>query len=291
MNSQITAYKELNRQTPVSRRRAQRERRHRSLRSLALFLAAIAITAVFLYLALRPSDAGTEPNAGQGLISSSAQEPSDAEMLESILGSSAYPDALKELAEKNSETLGFVYHYPEFKDKAWESDLSGDASCGSVPLLMQWDYRWGYKQYGEGLVGYTGCGPTCLSMVALYLTGNEAWDPGAVSDFAVENGYCVPGSGSSWTLISEGCSELGMTARELPLSQSVMESTLSEGTPIILALGAGDFSDFGHFIVLTGFTDEGFTVNDPNSRENSAKAWSYNTLSPQIRNIWAMDRA
>ena len=31
-----------------------------------------------------------------------------------------------------------------------------------------------------------------------------------------------------------------------------------------------------------------FRVNDPNRRANSEKLWSYETLEPQIRNLWAI---
>lgn len=32
----------------------------------------------------------------------------------------------------------------------------------------------------------------------------------------------------------------------------------------------------------------GFTVNDPNSPDNSAKHWTYDRLSPQISNLWSL---
>ena len=43
--------------------------------------------------------------------------------------------------------------------------------------------------------------------------------------------------------------------------------------------------------VLTGLTEEGFVVNDPNSIERSERAWTYEEISGQIRNIWAFDKA
>ena len=52
-------------------------------------------------------------------------------------------------------------------------------------------------------------------------------------------------------------------------------------------MGAGDFTTSGHFIVLTEYTEEGFSVLDPNSKERSEKKWSYERIEGQIRNIWA----
>ena len=41
------------------------------------------------------------------------------------------------------------------------------------------------------------------------------------------------------------------------------------------------------FIVITGIKDGQFTVNDPNSTERSNMLWDYDTLKPQISNLWA----
>ena len=56
--------------------------------------------------------------------------------LHSIEESDEYPDQLKELAEKNSETIDFVYDYPEMKDKKQTIDLSQEAKTDTVPLLL-----------------------------------------------------------------------------------------------------------------------------------------------------------
>ena len=65
-----------------------------------------------------------------------------------------------------------------------------------------------------------------------------------------------------------------------------MTDALEAGHPVILALGKGDFTTTGHYIVLTGYQDGAFTVNDPNSPIRSAQTWTYEQLEGQIRNIW-----
>ena len=124
---------------------------------------------------------------------------------------------------------------------------------------------------------------------ALYLTKNAAYSPLFVARLAEKNGYCVPGNGSSWTLISEGSALLGLSAAELPLWEQSMKNALDSGALIILALGPGDFTSSGHFVVITGYDSCGFTVNDPNSPDNSAKHWTYDRLSPQISNLWFLE--
>ena len=112
-----------------------------------------------------------------------------------------------------------------------------------------------------------------------------------LSEFAEDNGYYARGYGSSWTLISEGAEKLGLTAKELPLVKKKITNALEAGNPVILALGKGDFTTTGHYIVLTGVEEEGFRVNDPNSRDRSGQLWTYEQLEKQIRNIWEISVA
>ena len=197
-----------------------------------------------------------------------------------------YPEELRALLERNPETEEFVLRYPLDREEPVEADLSDYAGEAGVPLFLQWDTRWGYLKYGSSVAGLTGCGPVCLSMAAYYWTGDEDFAPDKMIEFAKKGGYYSPGSGSSWTLISEGAVKLGFDVTEIPLVKKRILDNLKVGNPIICAMGEGDFTTSGHFIVLVGEEDGLLRVNDPNSRENSEKLWSYEALEGQIRNIW-----
>lgn len=199
---------------------------------------------------------------------------------------SAYPDSLIALLERNPETEAFVLNYPLRQEET--IDLSEYNLSEGVPLFMQWDTRWGYIRYGSDVVGITGCGPVCLAMAGYYVTGDDAFSPDKMVRFAADNGYYSRGNGSSWTLISEGGVKLGLDVTEIPLVKKRITDNLTVGNPIICAMGAGDFTTSGHYIVLTGLQDGLFTVNDPNSRENSARLWSYEEIEGQIRNLWVI---
>ena len=194
-----------------------------------------------------------------------------------------YPWDIIELYENNPETKEFVLNYP-FRQEM-EPDLSGYDRT-SVPLFLQWDPMWGYEDYGSSCIAVTGCGPTSLAMAGYYLTGDPEMNPQEIADFAEKNGYYEAGYGSSWTLISEGAGKLGLSAKELPLVKKKITNALEAGHPVILAMGKGDFTSTGHYIVLTSWTGEAFTLNDPNSREHSQTLWTYEQLEGQIRNIW-----
>lgn len=209
-------------------------------------------------------------------------------MLDDIMNSTQYPKQLKDLALKNEEALEFVYDYPAEHVKEHTIDLTKEASMDSVPLFVQWDKRWGYEKYSGNFFAASGCGPTTLSMVVVYLTHNREASPIAVAKYSKEAGYSVDGSGSSWTLISEGCRHYGVKAKTVALDESRMKAELDEGHPIVVNVGPGDFTDTGHFMVITGYDDEGFSINDPNSIEKSGKRWLFKNISSQIRAVWSM---
>lgn len=201
-----------------------------------------------------------------------------------------YPDFIIEMLDKTPAAIEFAVNYPVSKDKTYKIDMSEYENESDMPLFIQWDKRWGYIEYGSSVAGITACGPVSLSMVAYYLTGDKNMSPDKIIQFAKDNGYCVPGSGTSWTLISEGAGKLGLTATELPLNENHVKSHLQDGEPIICVMGPGDFTTLGHYIVLTSYEDGYVTVNDSNSVERTNKKWKFSEIQDQIRNLWAISK-
>lgn len=196
-----------------------------------------------------------------------------------------YPTELLELLVRNPETADFVLNYPQQHTNAPARTLS--ESLDTMPLLLQWDERWGYHDYGSSTIAVSGCGPTALAMVAAYLTQNDTVTPYVVAQYAAEQGYYVAGTGTSWDCIRNGAPAFGVQAEELPLDEGVMNAALDDGKPIICSMLPGDFTTTGHFIVLSGYTEDGYQVHDPNSRDKSNRYWTYDQIKGQIGNLWA----
>lgn len=282
----------------------RRRRRHRKILRFIIFSCSIIAVAVFVAVGSRMITSGDgrknryDVEAGNNTydnvvienskISEKNKIQNNQSMLDDIMNSTQYPKQLQDLALKNEEALQFVYDYPAEHVKEHTIDLTEEASMDSVPLFVQWDKRWGYEKYSGNFFAASGCGPTTLSMVVVYLTHNREASPLAVAKYSKEAGYSVDGSGSSWTLISEGCRHYGVKAKAVALDESRMKAELDEGHPIVVNVGPGDFTDTGHFMVITGYDDEGFSINDPNSIEKSGKRWLFKNISSQIRAVWSM---
>lgn len=202
-----------------------------------------------------------------------------------------YSEELSALAQRNPEAAEFAANYPLYKDGSGEYTLTEYEDLSEIPHFMQWDTRWGYEEYAGSLMGLSGCGPVCLSMVAVYLLEDLSLDPLYVARFSEDNGYAEKDNGTKWTLMSKGAEELGLRSRELPLHKQTMIDELDSGKPIICIMGAGDFTSSGHFIVITDYSDEGFSVLDPNSVSRSQQKWTYERIESQIRNLWAFSKS
>lgn len=150
--------------------------------------------------------------------------------------------------------------------------LPGDSK---IPLFFQFDSRWGNASYGSSTIKSGGCGPTCLSMVVVGLTGRNV-TPLDVANWSVANGHRAEGQGSYWSLMTAGGKYYGLQVEAISRKNpSRIADELSKGNPIIAAMGPGHFTKAGHFIVLRGIDADGNVyVNDPASAERSKKVWS-----------------
>lgn len=201
-----------------------------------------------------------------------------------------YPESLLELAIKNQETLEFVKEYPKHKsDIKPTGSITEEELAEGIPCLQQWDERWGYLAYGNEIIAIDGCGPTCLSMVVSGLLQDTSKTPDAMADFSIDNNYYTAASGSSWSLMTSGAKEQGLTAETMTtIDADGVRKQLEQGKPMICSMKPGDFTTTGHFIVLTGITEDGVvTVNDPNSIANSKSEWNIESLVDQIKAAWS----
>jgi len=219
------------------------------------------------------------------------------EAAEVILNRDSYPDWLIEYWIHHEEAVQWVVDYPEYADKpAKEIDQKALESIriedydmqGEIPVFYQWDQTWGYASYGAGTVATEGCGPSCIAMVVTGLTKDMSMTPKKAADFSMKNGYYTEDAGTAWELMQSGAQALGLKVIEVRWEKRVVLKQLKAGNPIICSMGPGDFTQEGHFVVLTGVTKDGkIKLNDPNSRKNTEKTWDAQELLDQMKSMWA----
>ena len=308
------------RQKKIARRKREVQRMKRKLYKAGILVAAGIIVILMLCGSGNAKKSAKKTSSAKTKIETETKTPEEieAEKVQEVLDSDQYKDQLGELYKKNPETkeiilnrekysddlltwlfdhqeaLQWVIDYPEQSARSEEElsaqglqavDLKDYRIQNHIPVYFQWSEVWGYASYGSENIGMGGC----LSMVATGLTGNTSFTPKYVADMSVNMGYYVDEVGTDWTLMTAGASELGINSAQLTnWSEDTLKSELSAGHPIICSMGPGDFTNQGHFIVLSGLTEEGkVLINDPNSKINSRKKWDLNTIINQMNAAWS----
>ena len=200
--------------------------------------------------------------------------------------SAGYPDGVIELLDKNPETVDFVENYPKKKDSKPAETIGDSLQPGSIPLLLQWDERWGYSTYGTSIIAISGCGPTCMAMVASGLNQDPSITPAKVASFGTQHSYVDEENNTYWSFMREAGASWNLSCYEGLLNETQVSAELSAGHPIICSVGPGNFTQIGHFIVLTGYENGNVTVNDPFSKANSETLWNFSQIKDQIRAMW-----
>ncbi len=202
-----------------------------------------------------------------------------------------YPEKLIEMLGRNEQTLEFVMNYPLKYGKEQTIDISGYADTPGVPLFIQWDQQWGYKDYVGNVAGLSGCGPTCMSMVMYHFTRDPNMHPAYMMDFAQSNSaYATVGGATLWGFFKQGGAELGLTVKEMTYDdlhiERNMKRLLESGKVLVVNVGPGIFTEIGHYMVIAGYEDGKFIINDPNSPANSAKRWEFSEFQKELKMGW-----
>jgi len=191
-------------------------------------------------------------------------------------------------AEGNPNVIHFLYEYGHDVKSPDTFEYTEEERSARIPLLMQWDYRWGYNWYGGGPAGLTGCAPTCMTMIGLGLTKDTSYTVPAMCQYAIDKGYWVDGQGTSWSLVTDAFPNDPITCQSISVDEGSIAATLNQGCPVLINVGVGKFSAVGHFMVLTGMDADGnFILNDPNNLENSSKSWAWGDLATEIQAAWS----
>lgn len=162
---------------------------------------------------------------------------------------------------------------------------------GIVPVLYQIDDAWASTSYAGDTLRTSGCGPTCMTMVYICLTGKTDMDPAKMCSFSEDRGYVSEGM-TTWDLMTTGASELGLSSEVLPADEGMVKASIAAGRPVIASVGPGIFTTSGHFIVLCGLDGDGnVIIHDPNSPERTKRSWDLGEILTQVRNLWAFSRA
>jgi hypothetical protein len=157
------------------------------------------------------------------------------------------------------------------------------------------DYLWG----GTDTFHEYGCGPTACAMIAnSFGNSTDQITPIAMAEWAVNDHDFARGSGSYNTLIPNSLTAYGLTvvSKQDSISVDTICEELRSGHLLVCLMGPGDFTDSGHFIILTALHEDGtISVADPVSLERTKTSYDPALIVSQLDSgrsngapIWAV---
>lgn len=189
--------------------------------------------------------------------------------------SQLYARQLQDEGRKYDEILRFFYADGIEITGASSNTCSigGDSFNGKIVPFYQKNYN---QPYAGGTIASDGCGPTAMAMVVSTLL-NAKHEPPELADFATKNHYYVTGVGTSHIFFEAAGKHYGLKVKQVSLTNKgeVLTSLNSGKALVIAAMGPGEFTNNGHFIVLTGVKNGKVSVQDPASEQRSKKTYDF----------------
>ena len=154
-------------------------------------------------------------------------------------------------------------------DNPQPEDLGEMPVVNEVPRYNQLEYTQPYgnvtlRNGNQATIRNSGCGITSLAMVASYINDDPTLTPDVLAE---RYGKYNTDVGSAWSLFTETSQELGLgeVKQVHDWNAGQVEQALRDGCIVISNQRGGKFTSSGHYIVLTGISEDGKVyVNDPN---------------------------
>ena len=203
---------------------------------------------------------------------------------------------IKSMTESIAGESGF--YIDDIKVNASSKHIPDNGSSMKIVYFTQGSgAEWANVPFGGGTIASSGCSVTSLAMVLSYLKGGSnssqwIYPNEIVAAIADKYGnynrfYVAPYGQDGHGLFPAMASYYGVNCQEI--SSSSIINALKDNRPVIMSCVPGEFTKQGHFIVLTGFSDDGYImVNDPNGShaDKSYKKYTLNEIQNNGKGWW-----
>lgn len=187
-----------------------------------------------------------------------------------------------------SHEQGDASRIGETHDLEEEGETSYMAMLGTAmgPMLYyhQGDSRWGdYLYGGSDPIKYYGCGPTVMAMLVNAFT-DEQVTPVEMADWCSENRCHASKSGSYHSIVTKTLTAFGLQVESAAgADRDTAAELLSSGHVLVALMGKGQFTNGGHFILITQLLENGNVhIADCNSYENTNMEWDLEQVLSEL---------
>ncbi len=193
------------------------------------------------------------------------------------------PYFLKDGTRSNPTAVNTLIKYKDYKGRSSSTNLDYDYQNAlkstrkvKVPYLAQFDERWGFEHmHGKNTdyIANIACGPTALTMVYSYFTGDTSLDVKDMTEVAIANGWST-GYTSYATMFYYGPKTFGLSSYAATKTVSNVKNELDKGRLLVALVSPGDFTSSGHFIILSEYIGNEVKIYDPADYSFTNRNWS-----------------
>jgi hypothetical protein len=182
-----------------------------------------------------------------------------------------------------------------------------------TPMFLQYDPQWGTTMYSSinnpsQTIASSACGPVSFAMVLSHFNKISEIEDSVIKSFqgskiyrlvlsstqyALEKRFRTAENGTATKFLESSGEAVGLKVEYISQQNAIskdsskIKSHLENGKPIIASMGPGNFTQSGHYILLSGMKDNVVIVNDPNSEARSNQGWRLETiLSESNHGFW-----
>lgn len=251
--------------------------------SLAVLYAAVIV----IMLALIPVERKNQFYTEFGALAVRAE--TDERAAFAIENRELYPDYWFDMLY-NDATFEMAYNYP-FKKNNYQNLVYTDEELGGVPALYMDDERWIYEDYG---IKSQGCAAVAMTMAYIGVRHDSAVDPIKVTNYADEIGSYGLG-GIDEKNVSDILEYFGMSVEEHffdtdngeRVTEAELKAALDRENSVVMAAVHGE--TFGnHALIIRGYDEKGFYINDPANRGNTAAVWDFSLFENELNYYWVI---
>lgn len=169
-----------------------------------------------------------------------------------------------------------------------ELDKQLDGFFG-LPNMYQTDKTWANERYGSLSISAGACGPSSISMVLSYLTGELVTPSDQVKNLGgAGSPHFINGVGSAFTIFPASANQFNVNQKTLGNNVYNVVEELKKGHPVVLSMHQGFFTTGGHFVVASGIDSDGkIYINDPASKARGELKYTPEFIASNMKNAFS----
>lgn len=158
-----------------------------------------------------------------------------------------------------------------------------------LPNMYQTDKTWANERYGSLSISAGACGPSSISMVVSYLTGELVTPHDQVNNLGGANSpHFINGVGSAFSIFPASAKQFDLHYSTLGNNVWNVVEELKKGHPVVLSMHQGFFTRGGHFVVASGIDSDGkIYINDPASKARGELKYSPEFIAANMKNAFS----